>query len=156
MVGAAWLLAVSTAGASIADAQTVVQLTFGGSTSFGAPTAADYTAGTLETATPLSFQVQTTSEPSGSFTTHLAIRSASSSLGGGKPVSHMEWRRGDDSQWRALTTNDVTVESRTVAGDPLGHTWDNTIYFRVALQWSGDRPGTYAGNLIFTLTASQP
>jgi hypothetical protein len=139
-----------------AGAQTGVQLTFGGSVSFDAPTAADYTSGTLEAATPLPFEVVTTSEPSGSFTTTVSIRSSSSTLGGGKPVANLEWRRGDDPTWHALTTSDAVVESRIAEGAPEGHTWDNTIHFRIALQWTSDPPATYTGNLVVTVSTTQP
>jgi hypothetical protein len=144
-------------GAPTADAQTAVQLAFsGGSVSFDAPTAADYTAGTLEAASPLSFQVVTTSEPSGSFTTTVYIRSSSSTLGGGKPVADLEWRRGDDATWHALTTSDAVVESRIADLAPEGHSWDNTIYFRIALDWTSDPPATYTGNLVVTVSTTQP
>lgn len=124
--------------------------------SFGAPTPADLTAGTLEAATPLPFQVVTTSEPAGSFTTTVYIRNSLSTLGGAKPVADLEWRRADDPTWRALTTSDAIVESRIAASAPEGHTWNNTINFRMALHWTSDPPATYTGNLIITVSATQP
>lgn len=140
-----------------AQAQAGVQLDFtGGPVSFGSPTPADFDAGTLEAVDPLPIQITTTSEPSGSFTTTVKIRSSSPTLGGGKPLSDMEWRRGDDPTWHALTSSDATVESRTNDGAPEGHTWSNTIYFRVALHWTGDPPAAYAGNLVITVSATQP
>jgi hypothetical protein len=143
-------------GASTAGAQTGVQLAFSGSASFGAPTAADYAAGTLEAASPLPFQVVTTAEPSGSFTTTVYIRSSSSTLGGGKPVADLEWRRGDDPTWHALTTSDGVIENRVADGTTQGHSWDNTIYFRVALHWTSDPPAIYTGNLVITVSTTQP
>jgi hypothetical protein len=153
--GTMLLFALATS-ASTSAAQTEVQLAFGGSVSFGAPTAADYSAGSLEAATPLPFEVMTTSELSGSFTTTVSIRSSTATLGSGKPVATMEWRRGDDPTWHALTTTDAVVESRLTQGAPEGHTWDNTIHFRVALNWASDKPATYTGNLIITVSATQP
>jgi hypothetical protein len=141
---------------SNAGAQTGVELAFSGSVSFGAPTAADYAAGTLQAASPLPFGVVTSSEPSGSFTTTVYIRSSSATLGGGKAVGDMEWRRGDDPTWHALTTSDAIVESRIAEGVPAGHAWDNTIHFRIALQWATDPPTTYAANLVLTLSTTQP
>lgn len=141
---------------SIAGAQAGVQLSFSGSVSFDAPTAADYTAGAMESATPLPFQMVTTSEPSGSFTTTVYIRSSSATLGGGKAVGDMEWRRGDDPTWHALTTSNAIVESRIAEGAPEGHTWDNTIHFRIALHWTTDLPATYTGNLVVTVSTTQP
>jgi len=150
------LLFALAASPSASVAQTYVQLAFGGSVSFGAPTLADLSAGSLEATTPLPFEVVTSSELSGSFTTTVAIRSSSATLGGGKPVTSMEWRREDDPTWHALTTTDAIVESRIAQGSPEGHTWGNTIYFRVALSWTGDPPGTYTGNLVMTVSATQP
>ena len=146
-------LALST---SPTAAQTEVQLAFGGSVSFGVPTAADYSAGSLEAETALPFEVVTTSELSGSFTTTVSIRSSSATLGGGKPVANMEWRRGDDPTWHALTTTDAVVESRIAEGAPEGHTWDNSIHFRLALNWTSDPPATYTGNLVITVSTTQP
>jgi hypothetical protein len=138
-------------------AQTSVQLALSGvPVSFDAPTAADLTVGTLEAPTPLSFQVATTAEPAGSFTTTVSIRASSATLGGGKPAADLEWRRGDDPTWHALTTSDAIVESRVADGIPEGHTWDNTIYFRIALHWTSDPPATYTGNLVFTVSTTQP
>ena len=147
----AFVLATSTA-----RAQTGVALTFGGSVSFAAPTPADYAAGTEEAAGPLSFEVETSTEPSGSFTTTVRIRSSSATLGGGKAVGDMEWRRGDDPTWHTLTTSDVVVESRIAEGAPEGRTWDNTIHFRIALHWTTDPPATYTANLVLTVSTTQP
>jgi hypothetical protein len=143
-------------GASNAVAQTGVQLSFSGSVSFDPPTVADYATGSLESATPLPFEVVTTAEPSGSFTTTVYIRNASATLGGGKAVGDMEWRRGDDPTWHALTSSDAIVESRVADGAPEGHTWSNTIHFRIALKWTTDPPATYTGNLVVTVSTTQP
>lgn len=139
-----------------AGAQTGVQLTFSGAGSFGAATAADFAAGTLDATSPLPFTVVTTSEPVGSFTATVYIRSSSSTLGTGKPISDMEWRLGDDPIWHALTTLDTVVETHVVAGAPQGHSWSNAIHFRIALHWTVDRPATYSGNLVVTVAATKP
>ena len=156
LVRAPALLVVCAVGALQAGAQTGVQLTFSGTGSFDAATAADFAAGTLDATSPLPFSVVTTSEPVGSFTTTVYIRSSSSTLGNGKPVSQMEWRLGDDPIWHALTTIDAVVETHVAAGAPQGHSWSNAIHFRVALQWAGDRPATYSGNLVVTVAATKP
>jgi hypothetical protein len=139
-----------------AAAQTGVQLTFTGTGSFGAATAGDFAAGTLDATSPLPFTVVTTSEPAGSFTTTVYIRSSSSTLGTGKRISDMEWRLGDDPAWHALTTIDAVVETHVAAGAPQGHSWSNAIHFRIALHWTGDRPATYSGNLVLTVAATKP
>ena len=141
--------------AGAARAQTSVQLAFAGApVSFDAPTAADYAAGTIEAHSPLPFQIATASEPTGSFTTTVYIRSSSPSLGGGKSLGDMEWRRGDGETWFPLTTTNAIVESRITNGSPQGHSWDNTIYLRVALRWTSDAPGTYVGNLVITVSTT--
>jgi hypothetical protein len=139
-----------------AGAQTGVQLTFSGTASFGAATAADFGAGRLDATSPLPFTVITTSEPVGSLTTTVYIRSSSPTLGSGKPISDMEWRIGDDPVWHALTTMDAVVETHVAAGAPHGHSWSNAIHFRIALRWTGDRPANYFGNLVVTVAATTP
>ncbi len=138
--------------------QTQVTLTLtGGPVSFATPTASDFTVGGLEAATPLTYQAQTIEEPPiGTHTTTVYIRSSSATLGGGKPVGDLEWRRGDDLTWRSLTTTNAAVESRTTSYDVLGHTFSNTVHFRVALRWTTDAPATYTGNLVFTEAVTQP
>jgi hypothetical protein len=135
-----------------------VQLTIsGGPASFPAPTAADLTAGSLLGSNALTFEAQTSEEPAvGTMTTKVFIRSSSATLGGGKPVADLEWRRGDDATWHPLTTSDAVIESRTTSFSESGHTWSNAVHFRVALHWVGDPPATYTGNLVFTITATQP
>jgi hypothetical protein len=151
------MLALACATRTSAGAQTTVQLLLSGQQgSFAVPTVADYAAGTLEAASPIDFQVITTSEPAGPLTTTVYIRSFSSMLGGSKPVADLEWRRGDDQTWHALTTTDAIVERRIVQGSAQGHSWDNTIHFRVALKWTGDPPASYVGNLILTVSTIQP
>jgi len=150
-------VAVSLLFAGSAQSQASVQLAFSGPpVSFASPTVADYTAARLETTAPLPFQISTTSEPTGSFTTTVYIRSSSATLGGGKSVADMEWRRGDESTWRALTTTDAIVESRVSNGTAQGHSWDNTIYFRIALRWTSDPPAIYTGDLVITVSTTQP
>jgi len=148
---------VALAAAGDADAQTTVNLVLsGGPVVFDAPTAADMTAGVLESSTPLSFEVKTTSEPGGLFTTTVLIRSSSATLGNGKPTADLEWRRGNETTWHPLTTTDAIVERRSAMGSQKGHTWDNMIFFRVTLHWTSDPPATYTGNLVLTLTTTTP
>jgi hypothetical protein len=154
---AAAMLLLACVTSARAGAQTGVQLLLSGDQgSFAVPTPADYAAGTLEAASPIDFQVITTSEPAGPLTTTVYIRSFSSTIGAGKPVADLEWRRGDEQTWHALTTTDAIVERRVVQGSPQGHTWNNTIHVRVALNWGGDPPATYVGNLVLTVSTIQP
>jgi hypothetical protein len=89
-------------------------------------------------------------------TTRVFIRSSSATLGGGKSIADLEWRRGDDLTWHPLTATDAEIESWTTSFNPSGHTFNNTIVFRVALHWTTDAPATYTGNLVFSITATQP
>jgi hypothetical protein len=152
------LLAIAFApSAGIAQLQQVQLTISGGPASFPAPTASDLTAGSLLSSNALTYQAHTSVEPAvGTLTSQVYIRSSSATLGGAKPVAHLEWRRDDDVTWHALTTTDAVVESRTTSFNVSGHTWTNTVHFRVALHWVGDPPATYTGNLVFTMTAAQP
>jgi len=89
-------------------------------------------------------------------TTIVAIRSASASLGGGKPLSDLQWRRADLGTWNTMTTTNVTIESRTVKINTTNDPWSNTVFFRILLSWATDPPATYSANLVFTLTVTTP
>lgn len=139
------------------NAQPNVQLTFGkAAVSFSSPTPENFTSSSLEASAPLPYEVSTSSEPAGSFTATVYIRSTSATLGQGKPLADLEWRRGDDQSWHALTMNDAIIEYRTTTGAAEGHTWNNTIYFRVALHWTSDSPADYLANLLVTVSTTAP
>jgi hypothetical protein len=147
------LLAPST---GVAQLQQVELTISGGPASFPAPTAADLTAGSLLGSNALTYQAQTSEEPAvGTMTTRVFVRSSSATLGGAKPVADLEWRRGDEVTWHALTTTNAVIESRATSFSVTGHTWSNTVHFRMALHWVGDPPATYTGDLVFTVTATQ-
>jgi hypothetical protein len=105
----------------------------------------------------MTYQAQTSLEPAlGTHTTTVYIRSSSATLGGGKAVGALEWRRADDVTWHALTTSNVAVEAKTTSFSLSGHTFSNSIYFRIALHWTSDPPATYTGHLVLTLSTAQP
>lgn len=137
------------------SAQATVTFTFSGG-SFASPTSADYKSGHVEATSPMSFQIVTTSEAQGPHQTTLDIRSSSSTLGSGKSVADLEWRRGDLSTWNALTTVDHIVQTFVGTHSPTGHTYSNTIYFRILLHWTGTVPATYAGHIVLTVTHNKP
>jgi hypothetical protein len=148
---------MSALSARTSGAQIVVQLTLSGPAGlFPTPTPSDFSAGTLGAAGPLTFQVATTSEPSRLFVTTVSVRGSSSTLGGGKPIADLQWRRGDDPTWHALTIVDAIIESRAAQGAPQGHVWDDTIYIRVALRWTTDAPAAYGGNMVLTVSTTTP
>jgi len=139
---------------SSVDAQATVTLTQSGG-SFGSPTAADYVATAQSATTPMSFQIVTDSEATGAHSTTLVIRSSSSTLGSGKPIGDLEWRRGYLSDWHPVTTVDAEVEEWADAYSPTGHTYSNTIYFRIRLDWATTHPATYSAPVVLTVTYSK-
>lgn len=122
----------------------------GGTITFPAPTAADYIAGFV-TATPgVTFTVASAS--GAQRTTTISIRSTSPSLGNGKAIGDLEWRRSDLAVWNAITTTNAQVEQRIVINKGLNDPWNNTIFFRMALSWTSDGPATYTANYQITLS----
>ncbi len=157
MQGRLILLALLLSPCAGAAQVTQVQLTLSGPLTFGAPTAADLTTGTLASTSAMTYQAQTTLEPAlGTHTTTVYIRSSSATLGGGKALGDLQWRRADDVTWHTLTTSNVAVESQTKSFSLTGHTFSNSILFRVTLRWTGDPPATYTGQLVLTLSTTQP
>jgi hypothetical protein len=85
-------------------------------------------------------------------TTTVLIRATSASLGAGKILGDLEWRRSDLVTWNNVTTTDVQVEQRTMIKNVLNDPWGNTIFFRMLLDWTKDAPATYTANYVITLT----
>ena len=143
----------------VAGAQAqVVTLTLSGAPNvFPAPTAADYTAGVVVNPTGILFTVDVTGGGAATQrTTIVSIRSSSASLGGGKPLSDLQWRRADLVTWNPMTTTNATIESRPVVRNGLNDPWSNTVFFRTLLAWTTDPPATYSAGLVFTLTVTTP
>jgi hypothetical protein len=124
---------------------------------FPAPAVADYNAGLIANPTGIVYTVDVTG---GSATTTrtsiVSIRSSSASLGGGKVLSDLQWRRADLATWNAMTTSNVTVETRQVRRNNLNDPWSNTLFLRMLLSWTTDAPATYSAGLVFTLTITTP
>jgi hypothetical protein len=123
---------------------------------FPAPTAADYVNGYVNSTTGVQFTVDATSSGGGSVTTTIAIRSTSASLGNGKALIDLKWRRSDLVAWNTITTGDVPVETRSQTYNGTNDPWNNTIFFRMVLTWTTDAPNIYAANYRITLTVTQP
>lgn len=124
---------------------------------FPAPTVADYDGGLVLAPTGILFTVDVTGgSPATTRTSIVSIRSSSASLGGGKPLSDLEWRRADLATWTPMTTTDATIESRPVRRNALNDPWSNTVFFRIRLNWTTDPPATYSAGLVFTLTVTTP
>jgi hypothetical protein len=153
------LLTVSTSGAALlamvlGSSQLAAQkttLTLANATvTFPAPTAADYINGYVDAATGVTFTLNATS--GASRTTTVLIRATSASLGGGKVIGDLQWRRSDLATWSAITSTDVQVEQRVMVKNGANDPWNNTIFFRMLLSWTTDAPATYTANYVITLS----
>jgi hypothetical protein len=140
--------------ASTLDAQKTNLTVTGGTISFPAPTAADYDAGYMDA--PTGATVTLDAQNGTSRTTTIAIRATSASLGGGKAIGQLQWRRADLAVWNSITLTDAQVEQRVQIRNGLNDPWGNTIFFRMLLDWTTDPPGTYAANYVITLTQTVP
>ena len=123
---------------------------------FPAPGITDYNAGVIAEPTGILFTVNLTGPANVFRTTTVAIRASSATLGGGKALSDLEWRRADLGTWNAMTTTDAAIESRQVKKNTTNDPWSNTVFLRMRLSWTTDAPGTYSTGLVFTLTVTTP
>ena len=149
---AAISLAVALFASPLAAQKTILTLT-GGTVTFAAPTAADYDAG-YKDSPAMTFTVN--AQTGTSRTTTISIRSTSASLGGGKPIAQLQWRRSDLAVWNSITLTDAQVEQRVQVRNGLNDPWSNTIFFRMLLNWTTDPPATYTGNYVITLSQTVP
>jgi hypothetical protein len=126
----------------------------GGTISFPAPTAADYIAGFVNSTGGVTFTVA--AQTGVSRTTTISIRSTSASLGNGKVIGDLQWRRSDLATWNSITLTDAQVEQRIVIRNGLNDPWSNTVFFRMVLSWTSDAPATYSANYQITLSQTVP
>jgi hypothetical protein len=126
----------------------------GGTITFPAPTAADYIAGFIDSSTGATFTVN--SQTGVPRTTMVSIRATSASLGNGKLIGDLQWRRSDLATWNDVTLTDAQVEQRIVVNKGLNDPWSNTIFFRMSLSWTADAPATYSANYVITLSQTVP
>jgi hypothetical protein len=126
----------------------------GGTITFPAPTAADYVAGFVNSATGVTFTVA--AQTGTARTTTISIRSTSADLGGGKIIGDLQWRRSDLVTWNSITLTDAQVEQRIVVRGVSNDPWSNTIFFRMNLSWATDAPATYSANYQITLSQTVP
>jgi len=126
----------------------------GGTITFPAPTAADYIAGFIDSSTGALFTIN--SQNGVQRTTTVSIRSTSASLGNGKVLGDLQWRRSDLATWNSITLTDAQVEQRIVVNKGLNDPWSNTIFFRMTLSWTADDPATYSANYVVTLSQTVP
>jgi hypothetical protein len=126
----------------------------GGTITFPAPTAADYIAAYVYSASGVTFTAN--AQTGTSRTTTISIRSTSASLGNGKVIGDLQWRRSDLTTWNSITLTDAQVEQRILVRGGLNDPWSNTIFFRMVLNWATDAPATYSANYQITLSQTVP
>jgi hypothetical protein len=143
------LLALALSAPSLAAQRTTLTLT-NGTVTFPAPTAADYINGYVDAATGVTFTLNAITGASRTAT--VLIRATSASLGGGKVLGDLQWRRSDLATWSAITSTDVQIEQRVMAKNGANDPWNNTIFFRMLLSWTMDAPATYTANYVITLS----
>jgi hypothetical protein len=127
----------------------------GGTITFPAPTANDYVAGFVNSTSGVTFTVDA-ANGNQSHTTTILIRAASASLGGGKVIGDLQWRRSDLTTWISITPTDAQVEQRVQVRNGLNDPWSNTIFFRMLLNWTTDAPATYSADYQITLSQTVP
>ena len=140
--------------ASPLAAQKTILTVAGGTITFAAPTAADYIAGFINSATGVTFTLS--AQTGASRTTTISIRSISASLGSGKVIGDLEWRRSDLATWNSISLTDAQVEQRVMVRTGLNDPWSNTMFFRLILNWTTDAPATYTANYQITLSQTVP
>ncbi len=150
------LTLTASAGIAQRDPQLEVRLTVtGGAIVFPTPTNQDYQQGFVDATDGIRFVVNSI-KGNQSHTTTISIRSTSTTLGGGKPLSDLQWRRSDLSNWNALSQANTQVEVRVQERNGLNDPWTNTIFFRILLNWADDPPATYFTDYQILLTQSEP
>jgi len=147
------ILALALFASPLAAQKTILTLS-GGVITFPAPTAADYVAGFVNSATGVTFTLN--AQTGASRTTTVSIRSSSLNLGGGKVIGDLEWRRSDLATWNGITFTDAQVDQKIQVRNGANDPWSNTIFFRMLLNWTTDAPATYAGNYVITLSQTVP
>jgi hypothetical protein len=147
------LLALALFASPLAALRTNLGVT-GGTVTFPAPVAADYIAGFIDASTGTTFTVNSVNGIPR--TTTITIRSTSASLGSGKTIGDLQWRRSDLATWNSITLTDAQVEQRIVINKGLNDPWGNTIFFRMLLSWTSDGPATYSANYQITLSQTVP
>lgn len=122
---------------------------------FATPTATDFVNGFVDASTGVTFTVDATNgtEP---HTTTVLIRSTSANLGNGKVIGDLQWRRSDLLVWNSITLTNAQVDQKLQIRNVLNDPWNNTIFFRMILNWTTDGPATYSANYQITLSQTVP
>lgn len=85
----------------------------------------------------------------------LYIRASNATLGGGKPLSDLQWRLTTGT-FAAITTTDqyVTEGVLPATGSPTSIT--GNVQFRFLLDWADDAPAVYSTPVVFTMQVTAP
>lgn len=139
--------------APVAAQKTTLTLS-GGTITFPAPTAADYIVGWINSSNGVTFTVN--AQNGASRTTTVLLRTISATLGNGKAIGDLQWRRADLATWNSISVSDTQVEQRIVIRNGVNDPWSNTIFFRMVLNWTTDSPATYSADYQLTLAQTVP
>jgi hypothetical protein len=118
---------------------------------FAPPTVDDYASGFVTGATGITFTVGVASAGGRVRTGTVSIRATAATVGGGKPVSDVQWRRSDQANWNSLTLTNAAVEGHSMSNN-VNNPWSNAIVFRILVNWRTDPPATYTADIEITLT----
>jgi hypothetical protein len=125
----------------------IVRLTPSTTAVTGAATAADYDAGFLPIDGP-TFTVQANRGWTLLVSATSATWTATGSLArAGKPAADLSWSTSTTGSFAPLSTTAATV---TTGAATAGTT--TPLYFRAALDWAADRPGSYSLGVTVTVT----
>jgi hypothetical protein len=135
-------------------AQKTILTVSGATVTFPTPTVTDYINGYVDATTGVT--VTANSQNGAQRTTTISIRSSSASLGNGKVIGDLQWRRSDLATWNDMSLVDAQVEQRVMVNKGLNDPWSNTIFLRMVLTWANDAPATYSANYVITLSQTVP
>jgi hypothetical protein len=139
---------------AVAQAETTQLNVTTNTITFDPPTADDYATGFVTGVAGITFTVSVAGGQR-SRTATVSIRGTDPSIGGGKPLSDVQWRRADLPTWTSLTLTNVNVEGRSMNSN-TNNPWTNGILFRLLLNWGSDPPANYQANVEITLTQTVP
>jgi hypothetical protein len=122
---------------------------------FPIPTVQDYNQGFVAATDGVRFVVNAI-KGNQSHTTMISIRSIAATIGGGKPLSDIQWRRSDLSNWNSLSIVNTEVETRIQVRNGLNDPWTNTIFFRILLNWADTPPAQYFADYQISLSQTEP
>lgn len=126
---------------SVASAQRTVTLAISGNAATQNPTLADYEAGFVTDATPLTWTATVNGPRSNcTYTTTVSMRASSSTIGNGKSIADVSWSSG--GAFTELTTSYVTIGTATLTSGTRSAS--GSISFRIQLDWT-EESASYAG-----------